>query len=601
MKTQRHSFFTRLFLGNLLLVVVIVCVAGLASYRHLNANYRRTTEAHQDQVVRMARRHFENLWPADARRIDAECKALSRGSPLRLTIIDADGRVLGDSEADPATMENHMTDDRPEVLGALKGRRGRHQRSSETVGVAYRYLAEPILKDDRAVGVVRVAMPVRAIAEGTGLIRSALLWSALVAAAVAIVLAAMLSWLWYSPLRQISRAARRIASGDLSSRASVSGPRELAQLGTALNEMRRSLGEQIGRIATQRGDLQTVVSNLREGIIALDSGGRIALMNASAGRLFGAADVDATGHNLQEVVRVADVVEAFNEVERTGQPVSRRIGIDVEGTQRTVDLHAVGVADAAAEGIRVLLVARDVTAAARIAAVKTEFVANASHELRTPLATIRAAVDSLASIGPDDREEFEKVRAILHRHAGRLEEMTHDLLDLHLIETSKQQLQLEEIDADSLAGWAADRFADQARAEGVSLSIAAEQPPWRFTSDRTLVRLILQNLIDNAIKFTPEGGTVQCLLQRDQDRVLLRVSDTGFGIPAELHDRVFERFFQVDTSRAGDAETRGTGLGLAIVKHAAERLDAQIELQSQVGRGTRVNVRLPATESPDAQ
>jgi len=593
MKTKRHSFFTRLFLGNLLLVAVIVCVAGLVSYGYLNASYRRAAEANQDQVARMARHHFEGLWPADRPRIDAECKALSRGSPLRLTVIDAAGWVLGDSEANPATMGNHRTDDRPEVLSALRGQRGRHQRPSETVGVEYRYLAEPIRKDGGAVGVVRVAMPVRALAEGSGLIRNALLWSALIAAAAAVLLAALLSWLWYSPLRQITRAARKIASGDLSSRAGVAGSRELAQLGAALNDMRTSLKEQIDQIATQRGDLHTVVSNLGEGITALDGHGRIVLMNASAGRLFDATDTDATGRNLQEIVRVADVVEAFNETERTGQPVSRRVGIEVDGAQRTIDLQAVSVAGAAAEGIRVLLVARDVTEAARIAAVKTEFVANASHELRTPLATIRAAVDSLASIGLDDQEELEKIRAILDRHATRLEEMTNDLLDLHLIETSKQQLQLEEIEADLLVNWAEERFAEQAETKGVSLRIAAEDPPWRLTSDRTLVRLILQNLIDNAVKFTPAGGRVECLLQRGEDHVLLRVSDTGCGIPSELHDRVFERFFQVDTSRAGDAGTRGTGLGLAIVKHAVDRLGAKVNLHSELEHGTTVTVFLP--------
>jgi len=189
----RHSFFSKLFLGNLVLVGVIVGIAGVVSYQRLNATYLSENEAHQERTVRIARQYFEHRWGAiggKLKEIDTECKELLVGSEMRLTVIAADGRVLGDSEANAADMENHKTPDRPEVLDALVGREGRHVRDSETLGVRFRYLGQPIYHDGKVVGVARVAMPVRTIAHGQGLIRASLLWAAVAAVAVAVMLAA---------------------------------------------------------------------------------------------------------------------------------------------------------------------------------------------------------------------------------------------------------------------------------------------------------------------------------------------------------------------------------------------------------------------------
>ena len=221
-----HSFFTRLFLGNLLLIGILLAVGGFVSYRGLNETYLADQESHQRQVLRFAQRHVAQLWPAgtrDAGLLDAECKELMAGSVMRLTVIADDGRVLGDSEADPGAMKNHRTPDRPEVVAALKGLPGRAVHSSETLGVEFRYLALPVRHDGRVAGVVRVAMPVVAIVQSGNLIRDALIWAGLAALSAALLLALLLSWIWYAPLRQITQTARTIAAGDLSKRAAISG------------------------------------------------------------------------------------------------------------------------------------------------------------------------------------------------------------------------------------------------------------------------------------------------------------------------------------------------------------------------------------------
>ena len=596
----RHKFFWKLFAGNLLLMGVILSVGGLLSYRHLNANYQRENTEDQHRMARISQLHFQRSWPRPASDIDVECKQMFGNSPMRMTVIAADGRVLGDSQADIRNMENHKPDDRedrPEVFDALQGKEGQDIRASETLGVESRYYAKPIVKDDKVVGIVRVAMPIRAIAEGQTVIRNALLLAALAAVAVAVVIAGLLGWIWHRPLGQITRTANRIATGDLTAKAHVRGSDELAQLATALNEMRQSLAAQIDTITTQREHLSAVVENLREGVIALDGQGHIVLMNKSAADMLDVDAGDATGQYIQAVVRVPGVLDVFNQAAETGKSVGRQVEVIIGHVQQILDLHASKVAGTASDGIAALLVLRDITEIARAAAMKADFAANASHELRTPLATLRAAVDSLLHTQGEEPENISRILPILDRHVARLEEMTNDLLDLNIIETAKQQLSTEKIELASLVGWAEEHFAQAAGDKNVELKIAADQPASLFESDRKLIQLILQNLLDNAIKFTPAAGRVECHLRLEDNSLGIEVSDTGCGIPAEMQERVFERFFQIDAARTGDTKVRGTGLGLAIVKHATERLGGKVTLDSTPGKGTTVIVRIPGSSN----
>jgi len=593
---MRHSFFTKLFLGNLLLIGIIFAVGGGLSYRQFNGIYLAENEHHQSVFARMTQSHMEDLWERSGpsvETIDRRCKEFAPGGRMRLTVIASDGRVLGDGQADPRRMANHKTTDRPEVIKALGGQVGQHVRRSETLGIEFRYLARPIRHEDRIVGVVRVAMPILTIIRHQNFIRSTLLWAALAAATAAVLLALLLSWIWYAPLRQITRTARTLASGDLSAKAAIAGSGELAQLAAALHEMRDSIGRKIHQIATQRQNLVAVVENLREGVIALDDDGQVLLMNQAAGELLAADASQATGRHLQAVVRIPEIVDTYNEAIAHGEAVARQIETEVRGRRCALDVGAAPLPETSAESPAALLVVRDVTHLVRMAAVKAEFVANASHELRTPLATIRAAVDSLAGIEPDEHEEMERITKILDRHTVRLEEMTKDLLSLHAVETTPRKPRTEKIALGALAEWVRESFAGLASEKGVGLSVHCPDPDVVLLSDNTLLELILQNLLDNAIKFTPVGGEVVCRLGADEHRVVLEVRDTGCGIAPEIQDRVFERFFQASPSRSRGPKLRGTGLGLAIVKHASERLGATVSLQSTPGEGTALIVTLP--------
>ncbi len=631
---RRRSLFLRLFLGSLLLVLLMLGLALGFAYPAFSRFFQRESQARQQELTSVCTALVGQAWPQanTPAAMDKLCRSVLAGSPLRLTVIAADGQVLYDNLFDARQMDNHATVSRPELVDALAGRPGSATRRSETADEEFRYLAHPVVLDGRVVGAVRLAMPLTALHTDRDLLRHMLLTGGIIGLISAAVFSSVIALFWYLPLRKITLTARQIASGSLEQKARVTGFRELSRLAAALNDMRDGLASQIQTIAAQRGDLQTVISNLGEGIVALDANARVVLMNSTAGAMLGADASQAVGKPLPSVVRVPDVVDLSNQVFAQKQTLQRQSEADIRGLRRTLDIHVAPLNSTA--GIAELLVLRDVTDLVRASAMKAEFAANASHELRTPLATLRAAVDNMEDMGAMDEAMSQRVHGILHRHVTRLENMTKDLLDLHLVETGKIKLRAEEIDVQKFRNWAVGIFGPKAEERNVALTVEAPagaavtgaaaadtgqataasvaqattagavQPgpatlPVAFQSDRKLLELILQNLLDNAIKFTPAGGHVSASLAlRDDGRLVMRVSDTGCGIRKEDQTRVFERFFQADAARSGDTSIRGTGLGLAIVKHACEQLAGTIDLQSELGKGTTVTVVIPPLPPP---
>jgi len=430
-----------------------------------------------------------------------------------------------------------------------------------------------------------------------GYVGGILAWIAIIGVGAAAVLGLLISYLWYRPLRQITMAAREIASGNLQQRVATSGAGELQQLSAALNEMRQDLAGQIALIAAQREGLQTIVANLRDGIIAVDADGRVVVANPAALDLLGrqaqssAGQEQIIGRKIEAVVSLVEVLDLYHKAHEVGMPARRQMEVQIAGSRGQLDVHAMPIASASPQHIALLLIVYDISEITQIAAVKAEFVANASHELKTPLATLRAAVESLAMIEPSEQQDFRKLVGIIERQVNRLEDMTVDLLDLHMVETGAMRSPVERISFDCLARWARSNFDEKARSKGLSFEVNCDHAS-DITADRTLLELILRNLLDNAIKFTSAGGSVLLAVDQDDTHTQFAVSDTGCGIAPEMQGRVFERFFQANPSRAGQPSVRGTGLGLAIVKHAADRMGGHVDLRSALGRGTTVTLVL---------
>ena len=525
-----------------------------------------------------------------------QLRALAARDGCRLTVVAANGVVRFDSVADPARMANH--NDRPEVIEARRSGFGTSSHLSQTLRRPGLYLAMPADPGNLTGTIVRVAyMPGRWASLLTPL------WSLTIGGAVATatmvgVLAAVLQRQWVAPTRTVVAAALRMASGQWDARVDPTGADDVRALGTQLNHLAAQAELQLTELKRQRRDLRSLVDTLPDPILVSDSADRVVLVNVPAAdllllspaRLVGQRTVDVVGEDA-----VLHLLESASDVAASWEtpPVYKELRLMRDGHRRTYQSFAARTATGGT-----LLVLRDVTGMADAVQMKTDFVANASHELRTPIAAIKIALETLGVAYVDDPPQARRCIEIIDGHVHRLEELLRDLLDLSRLENPEARPALVDVRAWELFSSVRSTFGPTAKQKGVDLRFTTDPDgPDSFQGDEHLLNLILKNLVENSLKFTPPGGAVTVAVGSAADgagrpAVAVGVTDTGIGIPPEHRDRVFERFYQVDAARSGTAG-RGTGLGLAIVKHAVAALGGTLRLESTVGVGTTVTCVLP--------
>ena len=557
------------------------------TWRISQRSLRATAEEH---LARMARVAAVTIRPVmtDAAALQRRVADLRTRSGERVTVIDATGTVLADSDTRAADMENHK--DRPEVVAALAGREGHDRRTSHSVGVAFLYTAVPFVADDRVTHVIRVAAPVTELERREADLVEWIAVALLVALPASLIIAYFLSKALADPIQQVSALAQRLATGDLSTRVEASDVQEVDQVARSLDAMRAHLAERIREVQQQRQDLEVTLSRLEEGVVSLDREGRVITANTAARRYLG-VDSPIFGQPLRDHLTSRGLVRLWEEAQ-SGNVTELRRDVSLTVMDETLTISAVVIrVDWPDTPIAWLLCLRDITALAQSVAMKTDFVANASHELRTPVATIRAAIDTLAddSLDAPSRRRFLDV---IHRSVERLQNMTEDLMHLNRVESPTFEPQRSRFNPTDVLNALAGQFADRIRAKQATLDLDGDVR--EMIGDRRSLELILKNLLDNAIKFIAEGGRVSLRCRRDGRHVRFEVADNGCGIPPEDQDRVFERFYQVDKSRSQNLG--GTGLGLAIVKHAVQALGGELTLTSAVGAGTTIVIVLPDSE-----
>ena len=617
-----RNFFVPFLFGNLMLIGTILGVGLLVISYEVNHRTTYLTERFQEQLLDTVQSEFQVSWPhVERQRIEQYFLHYSGEPKFRLTVIDHEGRILGDSEFPAEKMESHQTLERPEIIAAMEGKRGKDIRGSKTMRTEYRYLAAPICEEGKPVAVVRVALPVAIFYENRQAMFGSVLKSfALMFLAVMILSPFLLRWLWYKPIQILNSAARRIAQGDLEPVPLFEGPLEMAQISQSLETMRQTVSVQLDTITRQREGLQTILYHLPDAIFAMNQAAEVIYFNNAAKQLFCIESVPE--HPLlQGLVRNAAIVEWYLECRKTkylaDTPVSettdggRQTAADARltniplpstierkevylfGRKHFLELEFVETKNASPEDAACLLIISDLSESVRANKMKTDFVANASHELRTPLTAIRAALDNVSEEVLNDREMLEKIIQIVNRHVSRLDAIIEDLLALHGAEDETVLARLENTNVTEQQHWIEELFQKRIDEKNLLFSVVSDFGDGSFRVDNKRLGLILQNLIDNAIKFTPQDGQISLHFHREESFLMIECRDTGFGIAVEEQQRVFERFYQGDSSRTGDGRLRGTGLGLAIVKHAVERLKGSISLESRLAQGSVFIVRVP--------
>jgi two-component system phosphate regulon sensor histidine kinase PhoR len=405
----------------------------------------------------------------------------------------------------------------------------------------------------------------------------------------------ILSWLTLRPLREMRRVAASIAGGDLGSRLSLRPIEELGGISTAINEMADQIRQRIDELTHEKEQLQAVLNGMVEGVLVLDSAGRVLLANARM-RAFYDIKGDVAGRSPLEVVRDAEVDDLLAEAVRTDVQVSRRV-VRVGSDGRTFRVHAVRFPANGGPRIGTVAVFHDITEVARLELVRRDFVANASHELRTPVSAIRGFAETLLRSEDLSEGDHRSYLEIIDRHATRLGNLVSDLLELSKIEASKSESEPELVDvalvAESLVRDSRELF--EARGLEIVSDVSPPAVVWARQKD---VEQIVTNLLGNAANYTDSGGRIEITVSTDSDVVRLVVADSGIGIPRSDQDRIFERFYRVDASRS--RAVGGTGLGLSIVKHLVLNMAGEISVSSEPGRGSTFEVTLRAADSSSA-
>jgi two-component system phosphate regulon sensor histidine kinase PhoR len=527
--------------------------------------------------------------------LQARAQRYARLLGARVTVIANDGTVLAESDRESVReIENHAG--RPEVSQALAGRVGSDVRRSATVGRDLLYVAVPLERPGRPRAVLRLALPTHDVDEARALVRRTVVGGALLAVGVALVIGLFVSRRVTRPLQGMKAAARRMAEGDLTQRVPVVGTDEIAELGVALNRTAVALREKIERLADERAKVRTILDGMMEGVVALDDRGRLLLLNPAARAMFAVEGGSAEGRSFLEVVRQKGLLDLVYEVRTTGAPARHELELGPPVNRMVAARGApLGLGG---EATGVLLVLHDVTELRRLERVRSEFVANVSHELRTPLTCIKGYLETLLDGALDDPEHARRFLEVAGTHASRLDRLIDDLLELSNIESGRVTLLPMRLDVGEVVAGVEAMFERRTAQTGLTLERAV--PPGLTTrADRDRLVQILVNLVDNAVKFTPEGGRIRVEAGPGSDGLVeVRVRDSGIGIPSTDLPRITERFYRVDKTRS--REIGGTGLGLAIVKHLVQAHGGELRIESALGHGTTVSFTLPAGEEAAA-
>ena len=563
----------------------------------------------EDEMSRQARQYaatLENaaLTAGDLASLGQLTVSLGTAADARFTVIDREGWVLADSQADPATLENHS--DRPEVKQALAGHEARERRESTTLGQEEVYVAIP-LPASGAVwsrGVLRIAQPASRI---DAMLAASwriplIVWAVLLLPTLLV--AYLLTRSITRPLERLRHMTAQVASGDLSYRTSVHRDDELGQLAESLNSMAAQLETRDTQLGAETERTSQVLTAMSEGVLLMDADGRLLRTNPAAERILGVDLSSMVGEPLVVAARSFPAQTLAQKARQAGRPVAevvelpngRSLTVETVTLQSPAGPPAAGHSDRS-ESSQTLFVVRDETARRATERMRRDFATNVSHELKTPLAGLSLLAETLRGAVKDDPEQAEKFVDRLSAEVGRLSELTNDLLTLSRLEEAEvvPGEGLAAVDFAAVATETVDEIRPLAEAKRHELTVTAPDS-LAVEGDEVALRTLVRNLLENAVRYTEPGGHIRLGLQAEKARdgrewAVLSVADDGVGIPVADQSRVFERFYRVDKARS--RETGGTGLGLSIVRHVAERHGGSVRLESTLGVGSTFTVRIP--------
>ena len=590
---RRRRLLWHLYPSYLLITLVALLAVSWYASSSLRKSHMENTAVDLEARAQILKNQvLERFASGNGRSWDSLCKELGRKASTRITVILTSGRVLGDSEKDPAVMDNHAN--RPEVRIAFAGRTGISTRYSKTLGQNMMYVALPLKLNGEIVGVVRTSIPLTSIDQALKGIQIRIAFGGLIIAILAAAVSLIVSRRISQPLEKMRQGAERFARGELESRLPVPDSEELGGLAEAMNEMAFQLDSRIRTAMRQRSELEAVLSSMVEGVLAVDIEERLISVNHAAGQLLGLNPLDVQGRIIHEVVRNAELLRLVSRALTSMWSVEGDI-IVRDGGERFLQAHGTILRDSEGRGIGALVVLNDVTRIRRLENVRREFVANVAHELRTPITSIKGFVETLLDGTLDNPEKVKHFLSIIARQTDRLNAIIEDLLSLSRIEreTESAEIILKEDRIVDVLQAAIQVCETKAKAKKVTIDLKYEEDILARINPPLLEQAVV-NLIDNAIKYSDRNSTIHVELAQRNAEIILSVRDQGCGIAKKYLPRLFERFYRIDKARS--RKLGGTGLGLAIVKHITQAHGGNVTVESTPGKGSTFQIRLPKPE-----
>lgn len=512
---------------------------------------------------------------------------LGRQTGIRLTLIRPDGSVLADSATEASQMENHAG--RPEVRDAVSGDFGRARRYSGTVKMPMLYMARAVQRDGVTLGVLRAAIPLERVDAAIGGMRRALLSGAALGILLALALAGWMARRITAPILEMTEAARKLREGAYDQPVRGLPHDEIGVLGDALNRLAEELTSRIAHFSNARAQLEAMIAGMVEGVFAVDEEEQVLFCNRAACDLFGVDNLQQSNRKIWETVSVSGLLELLSRTRVEKKPAHAELVVSHGAEEVILDAHAVCFEGGETRGIVVVL--HDISDLRRLERMRRDFVANVSHELKSPLTAIRGYVETLLSGALHDEVNNVRFLQKMDAQVHRLSKLVADLLSLARIESQEGCLALEPVDGSTLLEQSLKRHEEALRNKGLTWALDAADGPVRLLGNAEAMGQVLDNLLDNAIQYTPSPGRISLRASKIGRCGCVEVQDTGIGIPEKELGRIFERFYRVD--RARSKELGGTGLGLSIVKHLVQSMHGEVRVESQEGKGSRFTVSLP--------
>jgi two-component system phosphate regulon sensor histidine kinase PhoR len=508
---------------------------------------------------------------------------------LRVTVISDIGKVLADTMEDPRNMENHLH--RPEVVQAIERGFGEVERYSQTLDKNFIYRAEPVLNAGELIGLVRVA---RASEDRSAQIeaRQLEMWSFCALLLLLLLLAAF----WQArrkaaTVELLTQTTEAIAKGDFERRVPESRALGMKRLADAINQMSRLSAKRLTTLTADRNRLTAIFTGMVEGVIDVDQNQHIVHINDAAAQLLGVQRERSIGKPVWQEIRSQKMTLILDEALRTRSVIKTQVDFLRDRSQLVLELYVASLANDQGQPIGAILVLHDVTGLKHLERIRTDFVANASHELKTPITAIRGLSETLVNDKDVDRDTLMYFMERIHAQSIRLSQLVGDLMTISRLEAAHVDNNFTLINLVDLIAGSVSASRPAADVKQHKLTQQLPQERLEVFGDRQNLSQLVDNLIDNAIKYTPEGGRVDVRLRREGADLVLEVEDSGIGINPQYQERVFERFYRVDKARS--QSLGGTGLGLSIVRNIAERHGGTVAVKSQEGRGSVFTFRIP--------